>query len=76
MFGGQNGTNAMLRAVGELLQLLLAPVDAGHGEPGGRQLLRDRAAELAARARHNRHTVAHGVSPSGQNVPSGSPPGW
>src|SRR6266487_5152499 len=30
-----------------------------HCEPGGRQLLRRRTAELTARADHDRHTLAH-----------------
>src|SRR5207302_6045193 len=46
-------------AVRQLLQRLLVPVDPGHREPGGRQLLRRRTAELTPRAGHDRHTLAH-----------------
>jgi hypothetical protein len=46
-------------AVRQLLQALLVPVDPGHGVPGGRQLGRCRPAELAARAGHDRHPLAH-----------------
>jgi hypothetical protein len=38
---------------------LLAPVGPDHGEPGGGQFLRRRAAELSARADHDRYTLAH-----------------
>src|SRR5260370_806171 len=46
-------------AVRQLLQPLLAPVDPDHCEPGGRQLLSRRTAELTPRAAHDRHTLAH-----------------
>jgi hypothetical protein len=50
-------------AVRQLLQPLLAPVDPGHREPGGRQLLRRRTAEpAAARTGHDRHTLAHAAT--------------
>src|SRR5258705_448746 len=49
-------------AVRQLLQRLLAPVDPDHCEPGGRQLLRGRTAELTARAGHDRHTLAHAAT--------------
>jgi hypothetical protein len=49
-------------AVRQLLQPLLAPIDPGHGVPGGRQLLRRRTAELTARTDHDRHTLAHAAT--------------
>jgi hypothetical protein len=46
-------------AVRQLLQPILAPVGPDYGEPGGGQFLRRRAAELTARADHDRYTLAH-----------------
>src|SRR5207253_6506847 len=51
-------------AIRQLLQSLLTPVDPGHREPGGRQLLRRRTAELTPRAGHDRHTLAHAATPA------------
>ncbi len=49
-------------AVRQLLQPFLAPVDPDHCEPGGRQPLRRRTAELTARADHDRYTLTHAVT--------------
>src|SRR5262249_26947207 len=43
----------------QFLQPPVAPVAPAHCDPGGRQLLRRRTAELTARAGHDRHTLAH-----------------
>jgi hypothetical protein len=50
-------------AVRQLLQPFLAPVDSDHCEPGGRQLLRRRTAELTARADHDRYAPTHAATP-------------
>ena len=64
-------------AVRQLLQPLLASVDRGYGEPGGRQLHRRGTAKLAACAGDDRHALAHGVAPSGRiRLSSGSPLAW
>jgi hypothetical protein len=47
-------------AVRQFLQPLLASVDPDHCEPGGREPLRRRTAELT-RARHDRHTLVAGT---------------
>jgi hypothetical protein len=48
--------------VGRVGRLAADPVDPGHREPGGRQLLRRRTAELTPRAGHDRHTLAHAAT--------------
>jgi hypothetical protein len=49
-------------AIRQLLQPFLTPVDPDHREPGGRQLLRRRTAQLTAPADHDRDPLAHAVT--------------